>query len=227
MESNKKYYLADLSFIDYPERISDLLYVKSCNFTCKYCYNRKTLNTIPKEKFYNKEEVIEKISRGKLSNALTITGGEPSTVDVNEIKEIITALKNNRSDYKIKIDTNGSNLEFVKEIISFVDLLAIDIKGNEEIYKAISGNEEAYSVLKNTIKYLYSQDIRVIYRFIYYPEYFEDIKKSVDFLSKYFNKEKMSYSFNEYRSYGLLEEIEIDKDKKIEAETFLKNKLGG
>lgn len=232
MEQSKKYYLADLSFIDYSEKISDLLYVKKCNFNCAYCYNKKTLNSLSTQSFLTVEEVIDKISKGKLSNALTITGGEPSTIEVEEIKKLISSVKRYRGEeYKIKIDTNGSNLLWLKEIIKEIDTIAIDIKGDKETYNEISGNESSYEELKKTIKFLYEQEdnknLKVIYRFIYYPMYFKKIESSVSFLSKYFNKEKMSYSFNEYKDYGLLEKIEITKKELDEALDFLKSNLGG
>lgn len=125
------------SLLDYPGKLSAIIFTQGCNFRCPYCHNpnlvepHKFLPTIPEE------EVFDFLRRrqGKL-NAVTITGGEPLLQP-----DLADMLKELRSlGYLIKIDTNGSFPAKLKMLIEagLVDYLAMDIKAPPSLYGVIT-----------------------------------------------------------------------------------------
>lgn len=123
------------SFIDYPKEISAVVFTKGCNMTCPYCHNKALENealTIPEE------DVIFFLKKRKgLVDAITISGGEPTLQ--KDLVEFCRKLKT--IPVKIKLDTNGTNPELLKTLISeeLVDYVAMDIKAAPHKYRPLSG----------------------------------------------------------------------------------------
>lgn len=123
------------SFIDYPKEISAVVFTKGCNMTCPYCHNKALENealTIPEE------DVILFLKKRKgLVDAITISGGEPTLQ--KDLVEFCRKLKT--IPVKIKLDTNGTNPELLKTLISeeLVDYVAMDIKAAPHKYRPLSG----------------------------------------------------------------------------------------
>jgi len=123
-----------LTLIDYPEKIACTLFLHGCNFRCGFCHNPELVIKQP-EKIYTEKEIFDFLEKRKqYLDGVCITGGEPLlSLDKNFLRQI----KN--LGYKIKVDTNGSFPEKLKEIIDegLVDFISIDIKGSKEKYKKI------------------------------------------------------------------------------------------
>jgi pyruvate formate lyase activating enzyme len=116
------------SLIDYPGKLSCVLFLSGCNFSCPYCHNpdlasgRVTGNAFPDEKV-----VYDFLERRKgLLDGVVISGGEP-TLDKG-LFHLCEKIK--RIGYPIKLDTNGSQPQVIKQLIEegFVDYIAMDIK---------------------------------------------------------------------------------------------------
>jgi len=116
------------SLIDYPGKLSCVLFLSGCNFTCPYCHNPQLLKggvsnkgSLDEKAFY---EFLE--SHKGFIEGVVISGGEPT------IHEEIVALckKIKTIGYPIKLDTNGSRSKTIKLIIDegLVDYIAMDIK---------------------------------------------------------------------------------------------------
>ena len=129
--------LQKVSLRDYPGKISAIVFTRGCNFRCPYCHNPELVDPglyqkcLPEEEFFSYLE----IRKGKLE-AVTITGGEPTIQ--NDLIPFIMRVK--AMGRLIKIDTNGSKPEVLKELIrrNLVDYLAMDIKAPLEKYAAIA-----------------------------------------------------------------------------------------
>ncbi|MEW6556448.1 MAG: anaerobic ribonucleoside-triphosphate reductase activating protein [Elusimicrobiota bacterium] len=126
-------YVADYletSLLDWDGKISCVLFLSGCNFRCPWCQNRdlvlgKTANRI------HITEILQKFKdRKDWIDGFVITGGEP-TINKN-LKVLISEIKNN--GFTVKIDTNGSKPELLKELIlnKLVDSVAMDIKTSVE-----------------------------------------------------------------------------------------------
>jgi len=121
-----------LTLIDYPGKIACTLFTFGCNFRCPYCHNPELVvenNTpsIPEEQIMS---FLEK--RKNFLEGVCITGGEPTLY--SDLPEFIKKVK--RLGFSVKLDTNGTNPEMVKELINkkLVDYIAMDIKAPLEKY---------------------------------------------------------------------------------------------
>lgn len=128
--------LDKLSLLDYTDRMSCVLFAKPCNFRCPFCHNGLTV--LESEETIPWVEVMDylKLRKGML-DAVVVSGGEPTL-----LPGLIDKLRDIKSlGYEIKLDTNGTNPELVKEYIDFglIDYVAMDIKNSEEKYPLASG----------------------------------------------------------------------------------------
>jgi pyruvate formate lyase activating enzyme len=114
-----------LSMNDYPKKLSSIIFVSGCNFSCSYCYNSTLIKKIVHE--INENDIFNFFKTNKIVEALVISGGEPSLYS----KEIIDFAKRFKETFPnkfIKVDTNGSNLSFAKEALKVFDYIAVDFK---------------------------------------------------------------------------------------------------
>ncbi|MDD5254086.1 MAG: anaerobic ribonucleoside-triphosphate reductase activating protein [Candidatus Nanoarchaeia archaeon] len=145
------------SFIDYPGKLASVIFTSGCNFRCGFCHNKEIVeNKLP---LIPEEEILEKLNP-KWIYGVVITGGEPTLQ--NDLDLFIKKIK--EKGLKIKLDTNGSNPEMLKELINnkLLDYIAMDIKGSVDNYKKISGYDniknikESISLIKNSkIDYMF------------------------------------------------------------------------
>jgi len=124
------------SLIDYPGKISAVIFTQGCNFRCAYCHNPELFET--KSKSINEKEVLDFLeSRKKQLEAVVITGGEPTLqLDLINFLE-----KVNKLGFLIKLDTNGTKPQIIKKALelNLVDYVAMDIKGPIDKYEEIAG----------------------------------------------------------------------------------------
>jgi len=117
-----------ITFKDQPGVQAALFYtdIRVCNLNCYHCHNRSSYEG--KGEKYTYEELSQKLEMLKLLGVelIIISGGEP-TLEKN-LKEGLRFLKS--KGFKVRIDTNGTNPEVIKELIEegLVDGFAVDIK---------------------------------------------------------------------------------------------------
>lgn len=129
-----------MSLIDYPDKVSGVIFLAGCNFRCPYCHNISIVENIKQLEFLDPEYVINEFRRRKkILDALVITGGEPTIYQ--DLPIFIRRLKD--LGYLIKLDTNGYNPVMIKELISsnLLDFISMDIKTSldEEKYSKVAG----------------------------------------------------------------------------------------
>lgn len=116
------------SLIDFPGKVSCVLFVHGCNFDCAYCHNPdlvsgKGLYSSP----LDESGVYRFLERRKrLLDGVVISGGEPTLAeDLAPLCEKIKGM-----GYSVKLDTNGSRPHVIKHLIheGLVDYIAMDIK---------------------------------------------------------------------------------------------------
>jgi pyruvate formate lyase activating enzyme len=117
-----------ITFKDQPGVQSALFYtdIRVCNLNCYHCHNRSSYRGNGEK--YTYEELSEKLEMLKLLGVelIIISGGEPTLE--KDLKEGLRFLK--EKGFKVRIDTNGTNPEIIKELIEeeLVDGFAVDIK---------------------------------------------------------------------------------------------------
>jgi pyruvate formate lyase activating enzyme len=132
--------LQKFSLIDYPGRISAIVFTQGCNFRCPYCHNPELVDPAQYGSILPEEEIVSFLNkrRGKL-DAVTLTGGEPTLQP--DIDCFLQEIK--RMGYLTKVDTNGSMPDMLERLIhaGLVDYLAMDVKGPLQKYGEIAGTE--------------------------------------------------------------------------------------
>ncbi|MFA5750029.1 MAG: anaerobic ribonucleoside-triphosphate reductase activating protein [Candidatus Shapirobacteria bacterium] len=128
--------LEKFSLIDYPGKISAVIFTQGCNFRCPYCHNPELLSI--RKGIINEESVLIFLEkRKKQLEAVVITGGEPTLQ--SDLIPFLTKIK--QMGYLIKLDTNGSDPEIIKKIteLNLVDYVAMDIKASLDKYSEVVG----------------------------------------------------------------------------------------
>ena len=125
------------TLIDFPGKISCVLFTSGCNFRCPYCHNpdlvrgqNKQSVALSEERIYN---FLEK-RRGFL-DGVVISGGEPTLH--NDLSSICQNIK--EMGYPIKLDTNGSRPEILTQLIhdGHIDFIAMILKQTRRPIHAI------------------------------------------------------------------------------------------
>lgn len=150
------------SLLDYDEKISIVLFSPACNFRCPFCHNGDSvLNCKTSIPFDDILKYLE--SRKNVIDAVVISGGEPTLMP--ELKEKIIEIK--KLGYLIKIDTNGTNPDVLKNLIDnkLVDFIAMDIKNSEEKYPETIGCKTVdINKIKESIKLIMSSGLPYEFR---------------------------------------------------------------
>lgn len=150
------------SLIDYPEKISAIIFTQGCNFKCPYCHNPELIGSTSDSPLSVQYILIFLQSRvGKL-DGVVITGGEPTLHE--DLPQFIKQIKD--LGFLVKLDTNGTNSSMLQKLINekLVDYVAMDIKAPIEKYSQVVCSEvNAEHVLKS-IKILKNSDIDFEFR---------------------------------------------------------------
>ncbi len=144
--------LQKTTLVDYPGLVACTLFVDKCNFRCPFCQNA-TLVLEEEKNVISEREVLEFLNkRKKVLQGICITGGEPTLH--TELKEFLPKVK--ELGYKIKLDTNGSRPDFVRELIDskLIDYVAMDIKAPLEKYGLAAGVKVNKEAIKESISLL-------------------------------------------------------------------------
>lgn len=122
------------SLIDYPGKISAVIFTQGCNFRCPYCHNPELLEN--KSGSIDEKIVLDFLkTRKNQLEAVVITGGEPTLQPdlINFLEKV------NKMGFLTKLDTNGTNPKIIKKALklNLTDYIAMDIKGPINKYSEI------------------------------------------------------------------------------------------
>lgn len=156
------------TMIDYPGRMSALMFTSGCNFRCGFCHNFETLSHYG-AKTYSFEklgEICDGIKR-QWTHAVTVTGGEPTLHP--GLPETLSFLRSR--GFAIKLDTNGSNPEMLERVLPLVDFIAMDLKSPLDRYKELVGFEDVSSI-RRTIRLIMGSGKDYEFRTTFVEPYF-------------------------------------------------------
>lgn len=176
------------SLLDYPEKISAIIFTQGCNFRCSYCHNPELLN-FADGKICPQECLAFLKTRQKKLDGVVITGGEPCLQ-----KGLITFIKEiKKLNFAIKLDTNGTCPEVIKQLLDLklLDYIAMDIKAPLEKYKEIVGFEIEPDKIKKTIDLIMRSGVDYEFRTTVLKSQlsfqdFQDIGKLINGAKKYY-----------------------------------------
>ncbi|MFA6252488.1 MAG: anaerobic ribonucleoside-triphosphate reductase activating protein [Candidatus Paceibacterota bacterium] len=155
------------TLIDYPGKLSSIVFLSGCNFRCPFCYSRELVlpEYISEHPQISKETVIDYLKkRIGMLEGVVICGGEPTLN--SDLKDFCSDIK--KMGYCIKLDTNGSNPEALKDLIGskLIDYVAMDIKAplNSESYRKAVGVDVSIEKIKESIEMIKSSGIEYEFR---------------------------------------------------------------
>lgn len=134
----KFYGLQKLTLLDFPGSMAATVFTGGCNFRCPFCHNRSLVFLNENDSEISQDDILEYLSlRNKVLDGICISGGEPLLHP--GIKGFIKKVR--QLGLKVKLDTNGSNFESLKELIDekLVDYVAMDIKNSPSKYSLTVG----------------------------------------------------------------------------------------
>ncbi len=141
-----------LTLLDFPGRLAATIFTPGCNLRCPFCHNASLVDpaelkvTLEETGLLDQQEVLDFLRErfGRLTG-LAVTGGEPlmqtGILDfLKQVKDI---------GYAIKLDTNGTNPERLRALLSagIVDYVAMDLKNCREKYAATTGLPESSTAI--------------------------------------------------------------------------------
>lgn len=177
------------SLIDYPEKISAIIFTQGCNFRCPYCHNPELILTTANSSLDESAILNFLASRQGKLDGVVITGGEPTLH--KSLPEFIKQIKD--LGFLIKLDTNGSNPEMLQELLdeNLIDYVAMDIKAPIEKYSTIAGDKVSTENILKSFEILKQSEIEHEYRTtvvksILKPTDFEQIGKMIEGAGKYY-----------------------------------------
>jgi len=151
------------SLLDYPDKISAIVFTQGCNFNCGYCHNPSLLTSKSKNSIYSTDAFFDflKKRQGKL-DGVVITGGEPTLQP--DLKEFIKQIKSLK--FLVKLDTNGSRPDIIKDLAAsnLIDYIAMDIKAPLEKYSLITEVKINTSLIKESIDFIMTSNIDYEFR---------------------------------------------------------------
>jgi len=141
--------LQKVSLIDYPGRISAVVFTQGCNFRCPYCHNPGLLPADPPAALLAEEDVLFFLEkrRGRL-DGVTVSGGEP-TIQAG-LAGFLRKVKS--LGYPVKLDTNGSVPAVLAALLAegLVDYVAMDVKAPPAKYGILSGSAVPFSRIRES-----------------------------------------------------------------------------
>lgn len=155
--------LQRISLIDYPGKISAVVFLRGCNFRCGYCHNPELV--LPKRypPAVTEDSIFSFLRRRRDKlDAVVVTGGEPTVQP--RLTDFLRKIK--RLGLLLKLDTNGSNPKVIKEIIdqNLADYFAMDIKGSLEKYRRIVGYPVSLSDVRQSVQFIMNSEIDYEFR---------------------------------------------------------------
>jgi len=170
--------ITPFSMQDFPDTLSAIIWFCGCNLRCFYCHN---LDIVDGEASLSEEQVLEFLtSRKGLLEGVVLSGGE-ATLYPN-LKEFTKEIK--KLGFKIKLDTNGTKPNLIKEMIeeSLLDYVAVDFKASKELYQEVTKSKNLYEENLNSIKTVAKGNIDYEVRITYHSDFFSE-----DVLSKMYH----------------------------------------
>lgn len=155
------------SLIDYPGKVSAIIFTYGCNLRCPYCHNPELVTTkLCRDNVIPHKYVFDFLKkRVRKLDAVVITGGEPLIHDT--LEKFIRKIRN--MGFLIKLDTNGFNPEKLEDLIKkgLIDYIAMDIKYPESKYIKLTNSKKSAKKIKKSIDIIMNSGLDYEFRTTY------------------------------------------------------------
>lgn len=183
------YHITPFTMTDYQGELSCVIWFSGCNMRCVYCYN---IDAVLNDGNITNEQLLEFLQQrvGKLSGVV-FSGGECTLC-----KDFLSLTRSVKSlGYKLKVDTNGTNPDIIKQAIeeNLIDYIALDFKAYNDKFINIT-KSNLYSKFEQTLQYLININFKFEVRTTIHSEFLNenDISQMAQYL------ERLGYKNNYY-----------------------------
>jgi len=150
--NNKVIYdFTTFTHLDYPNHLACIVWFSGCNIRCNFCYNKDIV--FSKDGIYSYKEILKFLENRKgLLDAVVLSGGEATLHSLIPFCQEIKKL-----GFKIKLDTNGINYQYIEELLelNLLDYIALDYKAPKNKYMQITNlNINRYDDFSKTLNML-------------------------------------------------------------------------
>ena len=133
--------LQKTTLIDWEGKVASVLFIGGCNFRCGFCHSKDLVLNPEKLESISYHDVDSfLLSKKGWIDGVVITGGEP-TLDEEKLINLISKIK--EIPLLVKLDTNGTNPELLKDVLdrNLLDYIAMDIKAplDKTLYSSVVG----------------------------------------------------------------------------------------
>jgi len=184
------------SLIDYPGRISSVIFTGGCNLSCRYCHNPDLARNDNSLDLFTNDEILHFLKKRRhLIDALTVSGGEPTISKnigsfLNRVREL---------SLPVKLDTNGLLPGVVQELLEsgLLKYVALDVKTSPGKYRDLAGRDIDFSLIARTVEILKEHETDYEIRTTCVPGYaepedFEEIKNAIGTVERYYIQQFVS-----------------------------------
>ncbi len=149
------------TLLDFPGKISAIVFTYGCNFCCPYCHNPE-LHSDKAELLSEKEILAFLNKRRGLLDGVVISGGEPTLQQ--DLTDFCLKLKD--MEYALKLDTNGSNPEKLAQLceMKLLDYAAMDLKTDPGNYPCTLCSKELNGKILQSMRVLAGSGIEHEFR---------------------------------------------------------------
>ena len=142
------------TLLDYPGKVACTIFIGGCNFRCPFCHNSSLVLDAAVQPEITQDEIFKFLKKRQgILEGVCVTGGEPTLYP--ELREFLQKIR--ELGYFIKLDTNGSRPDVVRELIDsgLVDKIAMDIKASPDNYPSLTGlSSPDMEAIKISVSYL-------------------------------------------------------------------------
>ncbi len=217
------------STVDWYGHVASVIFFSGCQLRCPWCQNPSLVRG--EGEIVPADYVVYKVLENrKLIDGVVLTGGEP-TLQFRPLIQICKMLREKRLD--IKLDTNGSNPNLLRQLVedNLIQAVSIDFKApldDFEKYCEITGTKkrENFENFKESILFLEKSTIDVEYRTTLVPNLndsksmLEKIASRLNSMARYviqqFSNENdlLDPKFKEFRPQTVEKMMKLGKEAK-------------
>ena len=169
--------LIETSFVDWPGRVSAVVFLGGCNFRCPYCHNHELVLRSREMAGRRPDLVLDQLKPyADWLDGVVISGGEPCLEP--ELPRLCRAFKN--LGLPVKIDTNGSRPEVLTELIEgeLIEAVSMDLKaplGEPLLHRQMAGAAADLAALERSIDLLLAADLEREFRTTVVPGFLTEV----------------------------------------------------
>ncbi len=134
--------LLPFTMIDFPGKLSAVIFCQGCLLNCPYCHNPELQSPATKTQV-TWEEVVDLLkSRQNLLDGVVLSGGEPLIQ-----KELPQAIREIKSlGYQVALHTSGALPEALAAVLPDISWIGLDVKGAFSKYHEASGTKPEFKI---------------------------------------------------------------------------------